>query len=98
MSNKALVVEQELWFTCPACKCTHGVPIAGIREPIWTWNKSLTLPTLLPSIRVRWEWVDTNGSTHTYQCHAWVKSGDISFCPDSTHPLAGKTEPLPVWE
>jgi hypothetical protein len=32
------------------------------------------------------------------RCHSFVTDGNIAYCPDCTHALAGKTVPLPPWD
>ena len=75
-----------LWFYCPGCKCSHRVPVNkdGTRVPNkrWNWNQDLVKPTLDPSIN------------HPGICHYFIRDGNIEFCADSKHELAGKTVAL----
>ncbi len=79
-----------LWY-CPGCECHHHVPCdAG-----WSWNGSESLPSLTTSVRHSW----TFGEAHEPRCcHYFVTNGEIHFCSDSTHALAGKQLPLPELE
>lgn len=100
---KLLVMAQ---FMCPGCKCPHAVSVSGY-EQAWTFNNSLTAPTLEPSIRVQGTKPITDeeadkimaGQKITQMpmvCHSYIRSGQIEFLPDCTHELAGKTVPLPA--
>src|SRR5574337_834951 len=79
----------------------------------WTWNGSLDKPTFSPSIKITYEtavppvtpenldefkrnpWPQTK---EVKICHSHVTDGKITFCPDSTHALAGKTVDLPDFD
>lgn len=56
----------------------------------WTWNGSITSPTLRPSIKT--EGVDEDGKP--FVCHVWVTQGLVKFLDDTTHELRGQTVPL----
>lgn len=108
MAKAARGSDGYLLFWCPGCDEAHGIPVDGSRG--WTWNGSLEAPTVSPSILVRStrygpdkvafgkydgpfpcegsEWV----------CHSFLREGQIDFCGDSSHALAGKTVDLPEWE
>lgn len=78
-------------FHCQGCEETHAIPLNGERG--WTWNNSLDAPTIKPSILV-----NVGGANPTVPiCHSFVTDGNIQYLPDCTHPLAGKTVPLPDW-
>ncbi len=71
---------------CPACKTTHYIAVG---KPLnngacWTFNGDLECPTFSPSIRIKYPNVD-------YCCHYFVREGNIEFCGDCTHELAGQT-------
>lgn len=82
------------WFYCPGCECAHryqwhdgsvsAVPTPGI-EPVWQWNGSIEQPSFTPSLVCRGQ----------RRCHLFVTDGQIQFCGDSEHALAGQTVPLP---
>ncbi len=89
LCNRAILRSPgRLSFFCPGCSTFHSVSVntAGAR---WSWNQSLELPTLTPSIHV----TDDGGAT---VCHSYVRNGEIQFLSDSTHALAGQMVDLPV--
>jgi hypothetical protein len=70
------------YIVCPACKKRHIV------DTTWRFNGNYENPTLYPSIVYgRQEDGDL--------CHSFVTKGQIGFCQDSQHKLAGKTVILP---
>lgn len=77
-----LTVDGMLFWHCPGCKGNHGVPIEGGHA--WGWNKSLTSPTLSPSVLV---WAQDM----TKRCHFFIKEGKIVFLTDCFHEFAAKT-------
>ncbi len=88
--------EDRLVFKCPGCKCSHGVPIRranGNTDGLWSWNGSLTHPTLEPSIIVTY---DPDPPPHRpARCHSWVTVGLIKYLGDSHHDLRDSSVPLP---
>jgi hypothetical protein len=87
---------------CPGCGEDHVLPDS------WSFDNDLEKPTFMPSFKhsgvrrvfVKGEWTgdwirDTNGDTVPYVCHYHLISGQLQFCSDSTHALAGKTVLLP---
>lgn len=76
---------------CPGCAAVPGRsprhaiyvdtahPMTGAR---WAFNGSETSPTFTPSINV------------VGQCHYFITSGQITYCGDSKHALAGQTVPM----
>lgn len=78
-----------LQFFCPACKELHQIN-AVVGPPVengpWGFNGDFETPTIAPSIRVKYG---------KETCHSFVEGGNIRFCSDSTHAMAGKTVPLP---
>jgi hypothetical protein len=83
--------EDFLWFWCDPCDTHHRVPVTGPHK--WEWNGSLEAPTLAPSIRVSYDF----GPEHTPKvCHSVVTDGQIAYCGDCTHALAGQTVPMAV--
>lgn len=84
-----------LAFKCPGCKREHMVRVKDLfsQSPHWSWNESLDLPTLYPSVVVR-----TRQEGDEFVCHSWVKDGRIQFLDDSTHALVGITIDLPRYE
>lgn len=90
-------------FKCPACAASqavygdgqvydlpgqHSVRVKPHHQDGWGFNGDLESPTLTPSLRVRY------GEELDYQCHFFVRNGQIQYCGDSTHALAGKTVPM----
>lgn len=71
---------------CVPCGHAHRVPITGPNA--WEWNGNREYPTLTPSLLV------TRPGNSTYRCHSVVTDGNIAYCADSLHALAGKTVPL----
>ena len=97
-------------FNCPGCKYTHTVPVDGSRGWKLKADESTGLPTLTPSIKeTRGHYVDkqpqppncptcNDKENHEWYncgcCHLILTEGQIQFCGDSTHSLAGKTVPM----
>jgi hypothetical protein len=86
MAEAALSTDGTLTWMCPACQSGHGVPIDR-----WTWNGSLDKPTLSPSVRVSWNYGDP---PKEHCCHFIMTDGNIAFCGDCTHAMAGQTVPM----
>lgn len=89
------------WF-CPGCQEMHPLPDS------WTFDGNLDAPTFSPSFKhsgmQKWldkgqwtgEWVrDAKGNTVPFVCHYIVTAGQVQFCGDSTHALAGQTVAMP---
>lgn len=90
---------------CPGCGEAHSVPDS------WFFNGSAERPTFGPSVKhtssatrviVDGEWTgewkrDANGNPIPWCCHYFIENGEIKFCGDCTHDMAGKTVPLPEW-
>lgn len=71
---------------CPGCKMNHVIYIDPRSQPNghhWTFDGNLDAPTFSRSINI------------VGQCHYFIRRGQIEFCADSKHELAGKTVPLP---
>lgn len=75
-----------LFFKCPACKMSHGVPVTGSRA--WAWNQSLTRPTLSPSLLVTMP-------PSPYRCHFFLVDSRIYYLGDCSHEMKGQTVELP---
>ena len=84
-------------FFCPGCKTIHGFrivnydPNANPPLPTWTFNGDLEKPTFSPSLLYQKE----NGAKQ--RCHLFMTNGELHFCGDSEHELAGKVVPIPDW-
>lgn len=86
---------------CPGCDSGHEI---DTEEPNssgakWSFNGDMERPTFSPSINMK---INTPDMGAHYQpdiastvCHYFITDGNIQFCGDSTHALAGKTVPLP---
>lgn len=94
------VTYDALMLWCPGCAMAGSgllmIPVSDTKgkRPQWTWNGSLELPSLSPSIRTR---TTMNGS---FICHSFLTNGIWDFLTDSTHPLSGRKVPvedLPDW-
>ena len=87
---------------CPGCQEMHVIPDR------WSFDGNVDRPTFNPSVKItgkqvvvvngKWtgEWVrDANGNLLDMCCHYFLHHGELKYCADSTHALAGKTVPLP---
>lgn len=94
--------EGRYFHWCPACEEMHQLPDG------WTFDGNLEAPTFSPSfkhsgmkkvtVNGEWtgEWVrDASGNPVPDVCHYILTAGQLQFCGDSTHALAGQTVPLP---
>jgi hypothetical protein len=82
-------------FFCPGCQCGHKVWVRTKNEVTgaqWMWNGSMEEPTFEPSILIQ-----NTRKDRPEICHSFVHSGQIQFCPDTTHALSGQMVPLPLW-
>lgn len=73
----------------PVGLLTLPVILRGRREGTgaWTWNGSLSRPTLRPSVL-------TTRQRESFRCHSFIKDGTAQFLDDTTHDLRGKVVPL----
>ena len=90
-------------FWCPGCDKPHPYRVAreggeGPNVPVWGFNGSLESPTFTPSLLVFPTPVEPDGFQYQKRCHLFLTDGQISYCSDSEHALAGKTVPCPDWE
>jgi hypothetical protein len=87
---------------CPGCDQRHVI------FDSWSFDGNLEKPTFSPSVKItgkkivvvdgRWtgEWVrDAAGNPVDDCCHYFLHVGELKFCGDSKHALAGKNVPLP---
>jgi Family of unknown function (DUF6527) len=74
-------------FCCQGCSDVHAVTEA------WAWNGSFERPTFTPSVLVRGVGPDGRPTV----CHTYITNGQVTFLPDCSHALAGKTVDLPDW-
>lgn len=57
----------------------------------WTFNGDVEKPTFNPSFRQSGGGAIPKGQS----CHYFIHGGQIEFCGDSWHTLAGQTVPMP---
>jgi hypothetical protein len=77
----------KLLFWCPGCAGHHYF------DQRWTFSGDEGAPTFAPSLLVRGACGSANIGPSAV-CHSFVRSGQIEFLTDSTHPLAGQTVPM----
>lgn len=75
---------------CPGCNERHAIPTSG-NDP-WSFNGDVERPTFQPSVLHSWEHGEKR---EPRRCHYFITDGNILFCVDSTHALAGESVPLP---
>lgn len=93
---------------CPGCGETHFIRTDGRGGANWSFDGDVDKPTFNPSVKItgkqceivdgEWtgKWLrDGNGVLIDMCCHYFLHAGQLQFCGDSTHSLAGKTVPLP---
>lgn len=94
--NKAILRDGiELEYKCPACG-SHSVPVL-IGQKVdkhWEWNGDLANPTISPSVKHFHNGYPEEGIA-PFCCHYFISNGNIVFCGDCTHSMAGKTVSLP---
>jgi hypothetical protein len=86
---------------CPACQEMHWIPGS------WSFDGNAWSPTFTPSVKITGkhreikdgEWTgeyvrDAQGNALDHCCHYIVTRGQINFCRDCTHELAGTTVPM----
>ena len=89
---------------CPGCERLHYIRVKG-DAPIWSFNGDIDKPTFAPSVRITYNGrdagqvrYDDDGKPHRAPascCHYFLTGGQLQFCGDSTHALAGRTVDLP---
>lgn len=104
---KLVELNREYWPTggyghwCPACNSGHEINVEPDRRGVkWSFDGNKQRPTFHPSINLRWgnkvsdpEWAgkgDIGGI-----CHYFITNGQIIYCGDCTHAMAGQTVDLP---
>lgn len=85
--------EQLYVFFCPGCHCGHKFRTAGPTGDIWQYNGDAEKPTVRASVLTKHV---KNGKEVI--CHCFITDGNIQFLGDSTHPLSGRTVPLPDFD
>lgn len=81
-SERGLVLKH--W--CPGCKSYHLIEVEKPNHcgAVWTWDENVEKPTVSPSINI------------VGRCHYFIQKGNIVYCSDSVHALAGQTIPMPT--
>jgi hypothetical protein len=84
-------------FWCPGCKKPHPYrvlrhPNEPVNTPVWDFNGDVERPTFSPSLLV-----NASGK-YGKRCHLFLTDGQLQFCSDSEHALAGQTVPCPDWD
>lgn len=74
-------------FWCPACEMVHPYRTRGA-GPMWAFNGDLEKPSFEPSLLVH-DCTPSGGN-----CHLYVTGGEIRYCADSAHALAGQNVPM----
>jgi hypothetical protein len=87
--------EYGLEHWCPGCESMHFINIdaPNPQRDRWEFNGDIDCPTFSPSINISYP--DPDGEFPDERCHYFITAGQIQFCADSTHALAGQTVPLP---
>jgi hypothetical protein len=82
--NNPLYVQYRFW--CPGCEEIHTYRVGAKDRPTWTFDGNMEKPTFTPSLLY---------PSKPVRCHLFVTNGQIIYCADSQHKLAGKTVDLP---
>lgn len=93
---------------CPGCEEMHFIAVGRQSGPNWSFDGNVDRPTFNPSVRItgkltekvdgKWtgKWIrDADGRLVDMCCHYFLHGGQLQYCGDSTHALAGQTVPLP---
>lgn len=83
------------WW-CPACSRMHPLPDG------WKFDGDLERPTFSPSFKHTWRAFTSHtaeglgqGERYNAVCHYILTAGQVAYCDDSSHAMAGKTIPMP---
>lgn len=94
-------VQGMIGFHCPACDTMHFYYTDEYEHPgpKWEFNGDVENPTFSPSL-LRSTSIPRNEAEKENpvwypQCHLFVIDGQIQYCSDSPHALAGQTIPIP---
>lgn len=94
-------VKGMIGFHCPACNQMHFYYTKEYEHsgPKWDFNGDVNNPTFSPSLLCstsipRNEAEKSNPVWYT-QCHLFITNGQILYCTDCPHELAGQTIPIP---
>jgi hypothetical protein len=86
LSKKLAMLGGEPTHWCPGCGELHRIDVNAANPNTgsqWTWDGNVDIPTFSPSINI------------VGRCHYFIVAGQIQFCKDSRHKLAGQTVDLP---
>lgn len=76
---------KSLLVFCLGCDSVHVIPV-----PRWTWDGNGEVPTVTPSVSIKW-----GNAPDSRHCHFNVTNGQIVYHGDTTHEYAGKTIDMP---
>ena len=94
---------------CPGCQQLHKIWVNkpnDLTSARWQWNCDQASPTFSPSILVKFTKGPTEEEHAEYRktgflppprdmvCHFFVTAGQLHYCHDCTHELAGKVVPM----
>jgi len=85
---------------CPGCEGMHVISTEAPYTVHWGFDGNVELPTFTPSVKITYNGADAGQMRDDHRappacCHYFVRAGQLEFCGDSTHALAGRTVPLP---
>jgi len=80
LSKNGREIDLWIWF-CPACGFNHHF----FGDGRWTFNGDFDRPTFSPSLLV------TPAEGWKHRCHTFVQNGQIQYCGDCDHAMAGQT-------
>lgn len=74
-----------LMHWCPGCERNHAINVTKPNPwgAQWSFDGNVESPTFAPSINL------------VGLCHYHIRAGNIEYCADSKHALAGQVVPLP---
>jgi hypothetical protein len=78
------------YFWCPACAKPHQYVVKNDGTG-WKFDGNMEQPTFTPSFR---EFMPLDGGGQRTLCHLFLKRGQIEYCGDSPHSLAGQKVPM----
>lgn len=80
----------DYYHYCSGCNQMHCINTLrrNALNAQWSFNGNMDIPTFNPSIKIL-------GDKATIICHYFIHSGQIEYCADSAHKLAGQRMELP---
>ncbi len=94
---KVLETDTHWVIKCDQCG-RHHIPKAKVPNRTWAFDGNIDSPTFTPSINECCNppgHKDYRSDVKTSRCHFVITKGQIYYCNDCTHKLAGQTVPLP---